>query len=153
MVDERVQLQPAAAVVRLAIREQRAAIDVEGTDAGVDDPFGAGKSAREHELLPTVREVVVDPTIELRLARALVGEVRVLGARAVGNQPARPRQRVLRVEAGAHLVRPSVVDRGGMSCAHREEGAVATVDPARVAVERAGLHGEGGSLHLPAAKL
>ena len=54
MVDERVDPHPALAVVDLAVGEEGAALDVEGTDAGVDHPLGAGEAAGEHQLLRLV---------------------------------------------------------------------------------------------------
>jgi hypothetical protein len=55
------------------VTHDRAGIDVERPDARVHDPFRAGGAAGERQLAP-VGEVVVDPAIEFRLARATVGE-------------------------------------------------------------------------------
>ncbi len=74
-VREGVDLEGALAVVHLSVRHEAAVVDVEGTDARMDDPAGAG-------VAPLVRhstaalEVLVDAEIHLGLAGAGVEEVR-----------------------------------------------------------------------------
>ena len=69
-------------VRELPVRRVRGALDVEGAEAGVDDPRAPAVAALVGHPA-AVREVLVDPEVHLRLARAPVLE-RPLDVRAVG---------------------------------------------------------------------
>ena len=86
-VHEPLQLQPAARVGHAAVLQRRAALHVERSESGENDPFGSCNAAGQDDLLPPVRHVVVGPCIELRLRRASVLERRVGRLRARHQSP------------------------------------------------------------------
>ncbi len=141
-VGEEVDLLRALGPARRAVAEHRAAVHVERADAGVDDALGAGEAGRERQAVGAFGGFVVDPGIELRLARAAVGKGRVRGVRRVVDRAFGPRHRVLREPARRDLVRPAVVGRCRVGAVHVPERSVAPAVVVDLAAEGADAHRE-----------
>ena len=116
-IDEKIQSQGSSAVVHLPVTQHRAALEVEGTDSRMTDSASARCATFKNELV-TVREVIVDPRVGLRLHCPLVEVGGVRRTESVVDSASRTNHRPLTGGAGRHLVCPPVVDRLGVRCIH-----------------------------------
>ena len=71
-VREHLRPQVAPFIPQLGVAHVRPALDVERAHPGVHQPLGPGHAARVGD--PAVRQILIHPHVELRLARAPVGE-------------------------------------------------------------------------------
>ena len=175
-VHEARHLEGSLAVADPAVSEVRAALELEGADAGVDDPGGAGVTAAIGHS-PAVAQLLVDAKVDLRLAgvavleaarrvgvgrvggaagRHAAGEGLALGAPAgdrpqgmavEGHRPRRPRERIGVEVPRRQLPGPLVVRSLGDVGARAVGVPVAVVLPrALVPVDQASRQGEADAL-------
>ena len=133
--------RPPFCSARREVGQTRAAVDVEGADAGVDDALGAGHAAGERQPA-AVGQLVVHARVELRLGGAGVGVGRIRRVERGWDRAGGPRQRVLGEVAGRELVGPLVVHRLRVRAVHVEQRAGVVVHAGRVAVEAADADGQ-----------